>query len=374
MSDALRRVIREEIEASPDGRISFRRFMELALTHPRWGYYCREGVKIGREGDFFTSPLTGAVFGQTWGAWLGRLAARWPSGQPWWLVEAGPGDGRLALQILEGLAASGYPLPKGYGLVEVSSWHRRLQAERLRKVPVPVHWLEHPEDLPDEPVILISNEFFDTFPVHRVVGSTEGLLEWYVTWEQGRLVEVRGPISNPACIRVLQEMKWPSLAEGEEVEVPLDAGLWYRNWVGRIQTGWMITVDYGGTMEELAHPARRQGTLRGYRRHHLVNDWLETPGETDLTCDVHFSALQHWGEKLGWETRYYGSQSRFLIEAGILDRLQSAVDRDPFSPMAKRNRAIRQLALPGGMGESFRVLVQGKGVSNIALPKRLADR
>jgi SAM-dependent MidA family methyltransferase len=368
VSDGLRDVIRKAIEQAPERQIPFRRFMELALYHPKWGYYTRKGTTIGREGDFYTSPLTGEVFGYTLGAWLGRLVEAWGPPRSWWLVEAGPGDGRLMQHLLNGLVQTGSSLPAACGLIEVSPWYRRLQAERLGQAPVPVEWLEQPEALPQEPVIVISNEFFDAFPVHRLTKTREGLKEWYVSQEGGRLVEKRGPVSDPACIRYLQAMGRPPLEEGEEVEVPLDTQRWMQNWVGPITEGWILTIDYGGTLEEQLHPARRQGTIRGYRRHQLVQDWLESPGETDLTADVHFSALQHWGEELGWETRYYDSQDRFFMQAGIWDQIQPAVDRDPFSSEAKRNRAIRQLALPGGMGSSFRVLIQSKGGPAIPLP------
>ncbi|PTM59244.1 class I SAM-dependent methyltransferase [Desmospora activa] len=360
MSDALRDVIRREIEQSPHRRIPFRRFMELALYHPRWGYYCREGVKIGREGDFFTSSSLGEVFGKTIGAWLGRLSKQWGSNQPWWLIEAGPGDGRLMQHVLAGLVECGESLPQGCGLVEISPWHRRLQAERLQASPVPVYWLETPEDLPKGGTIaLLSNEFFDAFPVHRLIGSMEGIQEKYVSWKREQLVEVEGPVSDPACLRYLQTMDWPPLQEGMEAEIPLDAGRWYRRWTAGIDSGWIITIDYGGTTTRLVH--NQQGTLRGYRRHQLVKNPLESPGETDLTADVHFSALQQWGMEGGWKTIFFDNQLSFLHQAGILDQIQPAFDANPFSAAAKQNRAIRQLALPGGMGEAFQVLIQVKG-------------
>lgn len=363
MADTLRDVILREIQQSPHRQIPFRRFMELALYHPRWGYYNREEVKIGREGDFFTSSSVGDIFGKTVGLWLGRLCKQWWPNQPWWLIETGPGDGRFMQHVLEGLMETSDSLPQGCGLVEVSHWHRRLQAKRLQASPVPVYWLETPQDLPREgPVVLFSNEFFDAFPVHRLTGSREGVREKYVSWEGERLVEVDGPVSDQGCFRYLQAMDWPILQEGMEAEIPLDAGRWYRRWTNEIDSGLIITIDYGGTTAELAR--KRQGTLRGYRRHQLVKDPLAFPGEMDLTADVHFSALKRWGMEGGWETVFFDNQTSFLQQAGIFEQIQPSFDPDPFSVAAKRNRAIRQLALPGGMGESFRVLIQKKSVSS----------
>src|SRR4051812_14184430 len=53
-----------EIDAA-GGRITFARFMELALYHPRWGYYLSPRRRPGRPGDFLTAPETHPFFGIT---------------------------------------------------------------------------------------------------------------------------------------------------------------------------------------------------------------------------------------------------------------------------------------------------------------------
>ena len=54
-------LLREEIER--DGRITFARFMELSLTHPKHGYYASGAQRAGFEGDFLTGPETHRIFG-----------------------------------------------------------------------------------------------------------------------------------------------------------------------------------------------------------------------------------------------------------------------------------------------------------------------
>jgi SAM-dependent MidA family methyltransferase len=60
------------------------------------------------------------------------------------------------------------------------------------------------------------------------------------------------------------------------------------------------------------------------------------------------------------ETLSYTTQKQFLVEAGILHRLQNHAIADPFHPVVRRNRAIRQLLLGDGMGDRFKVLIQRK--------------
>ena len=55
--------IRAEI-ARAGGRITFERFMELALYHPQHGYYTAGKQRIGKAGDFFTSVSVGPLFGR----------------------------------------------------------------------------------------------------------------------------------------------------------------------------------------------------------------------------------------------------------------------------------------------------------------------
>ena len=104
----LRELIADRIVTS--GPISFAEFMELSLYHPELGYYARAARKTGRAGDFFTSVDVGPIFGEL----LARqFAEMWrilpepnpqspiPNPEPFDLVEAGAGNGRLSRDVLD---------------------------------------------------------------------------------------------------------------------------------------------------------------------------------------------------------------------------------------------------------------------------------
>src|SRR6516165_1055335 len=59
---ALQQIIDDEIRKR--GPISCERFIELALYHPRLGYYSQERLRIGRRGDFITNVTVGKLFGE----------------------------------------------------------------------------------------------------------------------------------------------------------------------------------------------------------------------------------------------------------------------------------------------------------------------
>ncbi|NEP42852.1 MAG: class I SAM-dependent methyltransferase, partial [Okeania sp. SIO2H7] len=49
-------IIRQRIEETARKRITFAEYMDLTLYHPQEGYYAKEATKIGKQGDFLTSP------------------------------------------------------------------------------------------------------------------------------------------------------------------------------------------------------------------------------------------------------------------------------------------------------------------------------
>ena len=59
----LLQVIHQEI-SDVGGVLPFRRFMELALYHPEYGYYGSGRARVGKEGDFFTSVSVGSIYGR----------------------------------------------------------------------------------------------------------------------------------------------------------------------------------------------------------------------------------------------------------------------------------------------------------------------
>ena len=86
------------------GGLAFDRFMEAALYAPGLGYYAAGARKFGPEGDFVTAPEIGSLFGQCVGQQIAAIFEELGHGV---LLEAGPGTGRLMVDVLEALAILG---------------------------------------------------------------------------------------------------------------------------------------------------------------------------------------------------------------------------------------------------------------------------
>jgi SAM-dependent MidA family methyltransferase len=210
-------------------------------------------------------------------------------------------------------------------------------------------------ELRPAPTVFIANEVLDALPVHRVHGTAEGLREGYVSWDGARFLETVGPMTVPPLSA--------SLAPGDVVEVNADAETLLRAMADAAPRGIALFLDYA------AGPPRPGGSWRGYHEHR-VTDALERPGEQDITADVDFADVAARAQAAGWDVLGERAQGEFLAVLGLLDDMMAAMARgDTEAYLAGKN-----LLMPTGMGERFRVLVLGRGIPREpALPGLRAD-
>ncbi len=357
--NALVEIIRGEIEK--EGRITFRRFMELALYHPEYGYYSK-GPSIGKSGDYFTSSSVGSVFGRALAhSFLEMLDVS--GGNT--LVEMGAGEGVLAKDILDEMKRFGKEVD--YVILEKSQGMRTKQKDTLSGEKV--RWIEQLEEIEGTTGVFFSNELVDAFPVHLVKKEKGRLLEAYVISKGDSFSQVWDEPSTDE-IEFFFEIQGVDLPDGFITEVNLDMLRWLEEVARALEKGFLVTIDYGYNRWEFYHPSRNRGTLMCYYRHTASEDPFQRVGEQDITSHVNFSVLALYGERLGFRVVGFTNQANFLIDAGILDMV-----KDP-----KEFMQIKTLVMPGsGMGERFKVLIQQKGLDeNISLrclshaPKRKA--
>lgn len=367
---ALVTAIRDAIERSPGGSIPFRDYMAMCLYHEPGGYYNRETVKVGKEGDFYTSASVGTVMGDVLADFFARSYERFASkgDEPMTIVEWGGGTGRMAGHLLDRLADRSPSLyaRTRYRLVEISPFHRKLQQAELSRHPNVRHadadnWMP---DAGDGPVFVFSNELLDAFPVHRVERKNGKLYEWHVAWDETRgaagFAKRLVPLEpgSPAAAYLAGESV--ELREGQIVEANPEAADWIRTIGTKLGSGMLVTIDYGDVSEELYGAHRMHGTLLCYRKHRVHDDPFACPGEQDMTSHVNFSSCIRAGIEAGFTEWSLRTQQQFLIDEGALGLLVEHDGSDPFSPAARRNRAVRQLLIGDRMGELFKVLVQTK--------------
>ncbi len=359
----LEEIIVQEIKAK--GPLTFARFMEMALYYPELGYYTSPGVKIGAAGDFYTSPDVHPAFGQMLARQFAEMWAKLGGPERWELVEYGAGKGRLAAHILNFFQEYYPETAQGltYYILEISPSLVEIQKEELKKIGIEkVVWAKNAGELSGRVTgCLFSNELVDSFPVHRVRQTDDGLKEIYVGYRGNSFVEVEGPLSTP-LLQTYFEAEGVVLEPGQTAEVNLAARDWLQEAANCLQKGFLLTIDYGGTAAELYAPFRPDGTLRCFCKHRLSADPYRNIGKQDITASVNFSALMRWGKQSGLASLGLLSQAKFLLKLGILDLFPNSPEEYSFAhEKLKTTLAIKKLIMPGGMGEAFRILIQCKG-------------
>lgn len=373
-SEAARQFLKSEIEAGgrrgrmPDGStrscITFRDYMNLALYHPDFGYYRTGKARVGREGDFYTSAYVGDIMGEQLADWIGRLAAElYPGDSPVDVIDWGGGTGRLAGQMLEAWRQAGEAGDRfRVTVVDGNPSHleraKEALAEPIAAGRANVANADRAGDWHGRPAIVIANELLDAFPVHRVTSRDGELKEWGVAWdaEGDRPASCLTEPSDPGLADWL-DRQGVRLAEGQTTEIGLDAASWLANLSARLGPAVIVFIDYGDGTAELTGPHRMDGTLLMYERHQAHADPFRHPFEQDMTAHVDFDLVRDRAVRLGWQAHWYGTQKQFLVETGVLGKLVRHDLADPFHPVVRRNRAIRQLLLSDGMSELFKVQV-----------------
>jgi SAM-dependent MidA family methyltransferase len=354
----LSEIIRAEISAH--GILPFARFMELALYCPEYGYYEQQRDTVGRRGDFITSVSIGELFGQLlafqFANWLEELRTANCELQ---IVEAGAHDGKLARDIL-GWLQSNRPelfLKIEYVILEPSPRRQEWQIKMLENFRPRVRWQSQLNGSTVQRFngIIFSNELLDAFPVHRHGwdAKNKNWFEWGVIVDGKKLIWAK--IQNSEFGSRNPELE-AVLPNDYTIEISPAAENWWRQAAGSLARGKLLTIDYGFAAGEQFSPARLNGTLRGYFRHHAADDVLANVGEQDLTAHVNFETIQKAGEEVGLKTESFCTQPQFLTR--ILKKAMR--DKSLGEWNASRTRQFQSLTHPEHLGRAFRVLVQSR--------------
>jgi len=326
--------IREEMAG---GAISFERFMELALYHPEFGYYRKRG-RIGRQGDFLTSPTVHPMFGWAVAAWCRDVWERLGKPGRFTILEPGAGEGALATSILDWAEGRDREFREAIRYLALEPNSPGTDAR--------VVWARGPE--PFDAGVIVANELFDAFPVRLFDASGRGPVEVLVRWDGERFVEAPGGVASiddaPAAGRFeVNQRAYPAMRELCRL-------------VGR---GAVLVFDYGYSQEELWAPWRTSGTLLCFYKHTAHEDPYIHVGEQDITAHVNFSELASAADDEGMAVFGPVKQSEFLFAVGVGQLVEAA--RSDMAEYFARRRALEQLTDGAGLGR-VRVLAATRGV------------
>jgi NADH dehydrogenase [ubiquinone] 1 alpha subcomplex assembly factor 7 len=374
--------LRERIRR--EGPIAFADFQEAALYDPDDGFFGRGGG-AGRDGrDFMTSPEVGSLFGTVVARALDATWRDLGSPDPFVVVEAGAGRGRLAADVLRAAPACASALR--YVLVERSAHLRDEQRSRLpveppdealgpfvpgadeTAVPEPGRGpiVTALDDLPAVGFVgvVLANELLDNLPVHVVERTDAGWAEVRVDCDATGFVEALVPAPPALSTEADLVADGAVVPSGARIPVPRAARAWLEAVGAGLRSGEVVLFDYVDTTSSLA--SRGQAAwMRTYREHRRGHDPLRAPGTQDITCDVPLEYLRHVTARAGLRLVEYVSQREWLARYGIADLVaegdriwREGAARGDLAALAGRSRGVEAAALtdPAGLG-AHRVLV-----------------
>lgn len=343
------------------GPLTFAEFMEVALYSEAGGYYTSSQGRWGGGGDYITSLDVSPAFSSTLAKEVVEMWEVMDRPADFTLVEAGAGRGWLSKGILDRvreISAGLFKVIKAR-LVEKNPHLRQPPAENIV-------WHEDLRDVPGPfQGVILTNELIDSFPVHRVVWK-DGLKEIYTGYDGGSFIDVVGPVSTGRLTEYFRDLGI-ELAEGQKAEVNLASADWIKAAGDLLEKGFVVTIDYGLPARELYAP-ERDGTLLCHYRHTLNDDPYINIGAQDITTHVDFTAFAASGRSAGLQVTGFTTQKNFLLGLGILEELKEPAnfELEEYEKI-KFNRELSRLITPGGMGDTFKVLVQHKSINKPAL-------
>ncbi len=368
-----------------EGPIPFDHFVEAALYDETDGFFAR-GQGAGRAGaDFVTSVEVGPLFGALIAEALDRFWTELGRPDPFFVVEAGAGRGRLAADILRAEPACAPALR--YVLVERSPALRAAQRELLTVEPFEDAIGPVLPSIADEPIeyvpttgpivtaldelpavgftgVLLANELLDNLPF-VIAERGDG------KWREVRVGETDGAFHEVVLPASPEVERSASLAAGDAdvpdgARIPVPVGV--HDWIRRaglvVDHGMLLVVDYLATAAELVERGI-DGWLRTYRHHDRADSPLQDPGSRDVTIDVPLEDLLRVTSAAGFETMEHHTQADWLRELGIdrlVDVARAAWDErahvGDLEALAHRSRVGEGAALvdPAGLG-AHRVVI-----------------
>lgn len=359
--------IRDEI-LHGNGKISFYRFMELALYEPGLGYYSAGAAKFGESGDFVTAPEISSLFSRCIARQCWQVMGILGNAN---ILEVGAGSGIMACDILMELEQLD-ALPEHYFILDMSAdlreRQRMLIQQRIPHLQKHIHWLDQ---LPEAGFrgIVLANEVLDAMPVHRIHIGRGSELEFFIRSNNNKFEWCTDKLSHEHIqqrISAIRQILDNDVSDkGYSTEINLAAESWVRSIADIMACGVVLIIDYGFPRREYYHPERCQGTLMCHYQHHAHADPLVLTGLQDITTHIDFTAIAEAGHESGLTVAGYANQGHFLLACGLMEIANiTALARETQRSIAeiKQAQEIKKLTLPHEMGELFKVLALSRGI------------
>lgn len=330
-------ILLKQIELS--GPITVAEYMTQCLLHPKHGYYTTRHP-IGSAGDFVTAPEISQMFGEMLGLCLAQAWMDQGAPTRFSLAEPGPGRGTLMADILRATKnVPGFHAAAEIILLEASPSLQTLQADTLDGYDVT--WVSNVTELPEQPLFMIANEFFDCLPISQFVRTEHGWQEQMVGAKNGELGFILAAITPT---EVFEDAPMGTVLETSPSAAAISAEI--ARLIGRFG-GAALVLDYGDW-------DCTGDTLQAVQNHQKVDPLLNC-GAADLTAHVNFKSLAASAKQFA-QVSGLTKQGVLLERLGITARAQALAGQLQGDALENHITAHRRLTHQDEMGHLFKAL------------------
>lgn len=340
------------------GHIKIDDMMRQALSSNPSSYY-QSKENIGATGDFITAPEISQLFGETIGFWVINKWQELGSPDDFALVELGPGMGAMMHNIIRvARLEPKFQEAVQIFLLEINKNFIKKQKENLECTGKEIEWINHINQLPLKPSIIISNEFFDALPVRQYIKIREKWYESVLTCDpiDGKLKFDKIELHKALFEQLIHD--YPNAEDGAVIEESHESLDIMRKIAAHITkfSGACLTIDYGYNVEPAMRSRRQFNSTLQAVKNHQYRPVIDTLGEADLTTHVDFNALKNAAMQQGSSEVNVSSQRDFLEKYGIMLRHHLLKKNASYEESKLLDKQLDRLMAKDQMGEIFKVM------------------
>lgn len=335
-----------------------------SLYNPETGYYFTKNP-IGSENDFITAPEISQIFGEVMAIYLLHISQNFNGKIA--LVEMGAGRGVWFYDILFAInklaqnnskIAIEFLQKTNFNIIEINRELIKIQQQKLKNYKI--NWFQNFAEFENNnslPILFISNELFDCFPIDQYVKTQNGWQEKLVHFDDKKnLSKGRFVIRNfdEEIHRFVIEKIGEKEASGARIGAVFEHNEMAENLLTLLclaikkRGGILINFDYGYNFYEFAN------TLQIIKNHKKI-DFFQGLKNADITALVDFLALDKIAKKQQLNTSLI-SQREFILNLNGLERLQNLIKENPWQKDDLTQRFAR-LTDPKQMGDYFKAFI-----------------
>lgn len=344
----LGKIILRQIERF--GPMSIDEYMTQCLLHPEYGYYTTH-QPLGAKGDFVTAPEISQMFGELIGLCLAQTWMDQGAPSPFCLAELGPGRGALMADVLRATRnVPGLHNAMQVMLVEASPKLQETQKEALSGYFI--EWANDINSLPELPLFLIANEFFDCLPIKQFKRTEKGWQEQVIAAKDNALHFALG---KEAPDQIFPEREVGSVIETSPSSVAIAQSIGMKV---SSNGGAALFIDYGDW-------GSHGDTLQALQNHKKTSP-IDHVGQSDLTAHVNFEAIENAIMPYA-KCSALIPQGVLLERLGITTRAQNLAQGLSGSALENHILAHKRLTHPDEMGTLFKAMaITPKGAKHPA--------